>query len=77
MSSLGEVGLTAGPQHVKAALLSAASHDFSQEFSDVTLVFKDVSLDYYRALLYVLSPWWKDLLLQVSIYLCYFSLSVC
>ena len=70
MTSLGEVGLTLGPEHVKTALLTAASRHFSQDFSDVTLVFQDVGLDYYKALLYLLSPWWKELLLQVRNFSC-------
>ena len=62
-----EVGLTAGSSHVRSTLVAAASQDFSHNFSDVTLVFSDGRMVYYRALLYLFSPWWKELLLQVQI----------
>ena len=61
-----EVGLTAGSSHVRSTLVAAASQDFSHNFSDVTLVFSDGSMVYYRSLLYLISPWWKELLIQVQ-----------
>ena len=60
------VCLTAGPSHVRYTLVAAASQDFSHNFSDVTLVFSDGSMVYYRSLLYLISPWWKELLIQVQ-----------
>ena len=60
-----EIGLTAGPSHVSSTLVAAALPDFSHNFSDITLVFSDGRVVYYRALLYLISPWWKELLLQV------------
>ena len=64
-SSHREVVLSAGLSHVRSTLLTAALPTFSQDFSDVTLVFKDGHVKYYRALLYLFSPWWKELLIQV------------
>ena len=49
--------------HAIFSLLTTPS--FSKEFSDVTLVFTDGSVNYYRSLLYLFSPWWKELLLPV------------
>ena len=39
-----------------------ASPQFSGEFGDVTLVLADGSLQYYRSMLALLSPWWSRLL---------------
>ena len=64
-TSLREVSLSAGLSHVRSTILTAALPNFSQDFSDVTLVFNDGNVEYYRALLYLFSPWWKELLIQV------------
>ena len=74
-----EVCLTPGPSHVRSTLEAAALQDFSHNFSDVTLVFRDGSMVYYRALLYLLSPWWKELLIQVQIIIlifCFFPFNL-
>ena len=62
-----EVSLSAGLSHVRSTLLAAALPNFSRDFSDVTLVFNDGNVEYYRAFLYLFSPWWKELLIQVHL----------
>ena len=71
-----EVGLTAGSSHVRSTLVARASQDFSNNFSDVTLVFTDCSLVYYRALLYLISLWWNELPIQVQIITLFLVLSL-
>ena len=63
MTSRHQIVLHANPSHVSFSLLATPS--FSKEFSDVTLVFTDGNVSYYRSLLYLFSPWWKEILLQV------------
>ena len=74
-----EICLTPGPSHVRSTLEAAASQDFTHNFSDVTLVFSDGSMVYYSALLYLISPWWKELLIQVQIlpsFFCFFPFNL-
>ena len=63
MTSCHQIVLHANPSHVSFSLLATPS--FTKEFSDVTLVFTDGNVSYYRSLLYLFSPWWKEILLQV------------
>ena len=62
MTSHCRTVLTADPSQVRFSLL--ATQIYINDFSYVTLKFSDGSVNYYKSLIYLISPWWKELLLQ-------------